>query len=496
MNPGDFKAEFRAQPKAIVEGVLLLAEQVAKQPITSVPPRAFLAGGAVRDLELGSTVTDADVEVYGVPADDLRVLLEKLFPGRVHDVGSAFSVYKINLEDGTFLDVSLPRMESKTGKGHKGFEVIGDPAMTVEEATRRRDFTMNALLADPLTGKVVDVFGGLVDIHQKMLRVVDATTFIDDPLRIYRALQFTARFELMPDPHTLTLLQQMVERGDADELPKERITEELRKWLLKAEKPSLGFQLARDIGIVQRDYPELYALIDTPQEPEWHPEGDVWIHTLMVIDEAAHLIRSQEHSVPAQDRITVMLGALCHDVGKPAVTKVVDGRIRSHEHEAGGEDPAKSLLAHWTFGADVEQGVIAIVKNHLKPGMLMREVEKGAMTNEQYVNAVRRLLKKVYPLNWRTFLAACEADWRGRDLPSVRGPYAAGQMFSDTILREQLDTDPIKPLLRGEDLLAMGLWPGKRIGEIIRAVEDARDAGEITTKEQAVQLAQKLLSDG
>ena len=113
----------------------------------------------MRDLELGSTVTDADVEVYGVPADDLRVLLEKLFPGRVHDVGSAFSVYKINLEDGTFLDVSLPRRESKTGKGHKGFEVIGDPAMTVKEATRRRDFTMNALLADPLTGKVVDVFG-------------------------------------------------------------------------------------------------------------------------------------------------------------------------------------------------------------------------------------------------------------------------------------------------------------------------------------------------
>jgi tRNA nucleotidyltransferase (CCA-adding enzyme) len=285
----------------------------------------------------------------------------------------------------------------------------------------------------------------------------------------------------------------MVERGDADELPKERITEELRKWLLKAEKPSLGFQLARDIGVIQRDYPELLVLKETPQEPEWHPEGDVWIHTLMVIDEAAHLIRRVDNPVPQEDRITVMLGALCHDVGKPAVTKVVDGRIRSHEHEAGGEEPAKSLLAHWAFGADVEQGVIAIVKNHLRPGMLMREVEKGTMTNEQYVNAVRRLLKKIYPLNWRTYLTACEADWRGRDLPSVRGPYAAGQRFTEVVLREGLDANPIKPLLRGEDLLALGLWPGKRIGAIIRAVEDARDAGEISTKEQAVQLARKLL---
>jgi tRNA nucleotidyltransferase (CCA-adding enzyme) len=493
MNGVDIKQAFQAQSQSLVEAVLLLANEVAKQPITSVPPRVLLAGGVVRNLILGKAVTDADVEVYGVPATNLRALTEKLFPGRVHDVGSAFSVLKVSLRDGLFLDIALPRRESKTGKGHKGFEVTGDPSMNVTEAARRRDFTINTMLADVITGEVLDPFRGMQDIHQRILRIVDPHTFTDDPLRVYRALQFAARFELTTEPRTRELLVQMVEQGVLNELPKERVTEEVRKWLLGATRPSIGFNLAWDIGVIERNYPELYALKATPQEPTWHPEGDVWIHTLMVVDEAARIIRRTENIMPSHDHMTVMLGALCHDLGKPAVTETIDGRIRSHEHEAGGEAPTRALLARWTFGVRVEEAAISIVKNHLKPGMLLRELEKGTMTQAQYVNAVRRLLKKIHPLSWQTFLAACEADWRGRDLASVRGPYAAGERFAEVVRREQLHKHPVQTLLRGEDLLALGIESGKRIGEIIQVIEDARDAGEISTKDEALRLAKTLV---
>jgi tRNA nucleotidyltransferase (CCA-adding enzyme) len=480
-------------PNALTDGIRRLAERVQKMP----GGRALLVGGMVRDLVRDLPVTDGDVEVYGVPAAALRELLEELFSGRVHDVGRAFSVYKVTLDDTHGLDVSLPRRDSKTGKGHKGFEVVGDPTMTVEDAARRRDFTVNAMLMDPLTGEILDPFHGLDDLANGVLRAVDPNTFVDDPLRVYRALQFAARFGLAPDEETKKLLAGMVSRGDLDELPKERVTEELRKLLLKAERPSIGFQLARELGIIERDYPELRALVGTPQELEWHPEGDVWIHTMMVLDQAAKIIRRPDWPEPSRfiGAICVMLGALCHDLGKPATTKEMDGRIRSLEHEAAGEAPAKSLLARWTFGADAEHAALMVAKDHLKPGMLLRELEKGRMTDEQYVNAVRRLLKRIAPLHWRAYLAACEADYRGRGIPGIAdGPYEAGDRFTDTVLTHHLDEAPTKPLLRGEDLLALGIKPGPEMGRIIAEIEEARDRGDIRTREEALRLAKKAAS--
>lgn len=485
-----FLARLEKYPQTLTGAMRRLAEGARARH-----GRAFLVGGIVRDIILDRAVTDADVEVYGVPATILRELLEELFAGRVHDVGRAFSVYKIALDDTHTLDVSLPRRDSKTGKGHKGFDVVGDPNMSVEDATRRRDFTINALLADPLTGEIIDPFGGMRDLAGGVLRAVNPATFVEDPLRVYRALQFAARFTLTPDTKTLELLRQMISRGDVDELPKERITEEIRKVLLKAEKPSIGFNLARSIGILERDYPELWALGSTPQEPEWHPEGDVWIHTMMVIDEGAKIIRRPGWLEPSRfiGAICVMLGGLCHDLGKPATTKEMDGRIRSLEHEAGGEAPTKSLLARWTFGADVEASVIAIVKDHLKPGMLLRERERGRMTEEQYVNAVRRVLKRIHPLHWKAYLAACEADSRGRSIPGIQeAPWQAGDLFAKAVETHHLDDAPTKPLLRGEDLLTLGYDPGIEMGQIIRDVEDARDRGEVKTREEGLAFVRKI----
>jgi tRNA nucleotidyltransferase (CCA-adding enzyme) len=291
--------------------------------------RALVVGGWVRDRLLGRTSKDLDIEVFGVPADRLLVLLERL--GRVDTVGESFTVYK--LEN---IDVSLPRRDSKTGRGHKGFTVEGDPKLSYREAARRRDFTINAISQDPLTNELIDPFNGRGDLDARVLRAVDPVTFVEDSLRVLRALQFAARFELTVDDETKALCRSL----PLDDLPSERIWGEIEKLLLQAERPSIGFTLALELGVIDRLFPEMKALVGCPQEHEWHPEGDVWIHTLMVIDEARRRIEGLDRGPAA----AMMLGAISHDFGKPSTTAFSDGRIRSMGHEEAGVAPATALL--------------------------------------------------------------------------------------------------------------------------------------------------------
>ena len=231
------------------------------------PPRALLVGGLVRDALLGRTTTDADVEVFGVPAGRLESLLESLFPERVNTVGRSFGIFKVHLVHGIDLDVALPRTESKVASGHRGFTVLGDPFLPFPEAARRRDFTINALAADPLTGEILDGHRGLDDLAERALRAVDRATFVEDPLRVWRAVQLAARLAFRVEPGTVALMRAMVARGDLAELSRERVTEELRKLLRDAESPSLGLLLARDLGAVASAFPEIEALADDAAGP-------------------------------------------------------------------------------------------------------------------------------------------------------------------------------------------------------------------------------------
>jgi tRNA nucleotidyltransferase (CCA-adding enzyme) len=469
-----------------------------------VQPRALLVGGFVRDALLGQHPKDADLEVYGVSPERLVELLTQMFPDKVDLVGQQFGILKVYANQGIEFDVSIPRRESKSGTGHKGFVVQSDPAMSIEEAGRRRDFTWNALAADPMTGEVFDYFNGISDLEKRSLRVTDPERFKDDPLRVMRALQFAARYNFTVEPESKKLMQEMVSQNQLAELPAERMTTEVEKLLLKGEKPSVGFELARELGIIEKHYPELHALIDTPQEPEWHPEGDVWIHTMMVVDSAAKIIRQESRGFTPQEKLEVMLGALCHDLGKPATTEVIDGKIRSLAHEEAGIEPTKALLSKFKFSEEVALAAEIIAAEHLKPGQHYREfAEKQNIDEKTYINILRRLIKRIDPVSWRVLVAASESDSRGRTIPGIdTAPYGPGEAMTKVIIENKLDVAAKTNLISGKDIFAvaerlgMKVSGGRKFGDCIKKIEEKRDNQEIDTKEEALAILEEMMREG
>ena len=434
--------------------------------------RALVVGGFVRDQLLGRDSTDLDIEVFGVPQEQLPDLLGRF--GRVEPVGQAFPVYKLGA-----IDVALPRRESKSGRGHKGFTVTGDPSMSVEEAARRRDFTVNAISWDPLTDEYLDPFNGRADLDRRTLRIVDARTFADDSLRVLRALQFAARYDLIPDEETRRICRDI----PLDDLPSERIWGEFEKLLLQAERPSIGFELARELRVTERLLPEMHALIDCPQEPEWHPEGDCWIHTLMVIDEA----RARNGDLDRARLAAIMLGAVCHDFGKPLTTAVIDGRIRSLGHEEAGVEPATAFLdrlnVHSLDGFDVRWQVLGMVAHHLKPGAFYKvrdEVSDGAF---------RRLAQKV-DLELLARIARADCNGRTGDFDCT-----AMDWFVDRARALGVEHQPPAPILMGRHVLEMGLTPGPQVGDVLKAVYELQLDGVVTSLEEAKEHARQLLRD-
>jgi uncharacterized domain HDIG len=439
--------------------------------------RAMLVGGCVRDELMGIPPKDWDVEVYGVESAKLREILDSF--GDVNVVGEAFTVYKI----GSDLDVSIPRRERKIGRGHKGFIIEGDPQMTCDEASKRRDFTINAILKDVLTGEIIDCFGGQEDLKNKLIRHVSSETFAEDSLRVLRAAQFAARFEFGIDPETVAICK----RIDVADLPKERIWGEFEKLLLKAEKPSIGLKWLYDLGVVAQLFPELQSLVGVPQEPEWHPEGNVDIHTLMVADEARKLIN--ELSYPRQ--VTVMLAAIAHDFGKPPTTQFFDGRWRSHSHDEAGVEPTISFLDKLGIftldGYNVRDQIVQLVRYHLKPGEFYKA--KAPVGD----GAFRRLARKVEPdLLYRV----AKADSLGRNPdwlpPEKRFGSEAQEWFIEKVRELQIEQKPPAPILMGRHLVELGLEPSPKFKQILDAVYEMQLDGTITDKAEAIKEARRL----
>ncbi len=440
--------------------------------------RAMLVGGCVRDDIMGIAPTDWDIEVFGIEPAQLRLILESF--GEVNTVGEAFAVYKI----GSDLDVSIPRRERKLSDGHRGFLIQGDPEMSFEDACSRRDFTVNSILQDILTGEIVDPFDGCGDIDRKLLRMVSRETFPEDSLRVLRACQFAARFGFDIDLETVAVCKQI----DVSDLPKERVWGEVEKLLLKPERPSIGIKWMYDLGVVDQIFPELASLVGVPQEPEWHPEGNVDIHTMMVVDEARKLIDDLDY--PRQ--VAVMLGALAHDFGKPSTTGFIDGKIRSRGHDEAGVEPTLTFLdtlgIHTLNGFDVRGQVVELVRYHLKPGAYY------ASKTPVGDGAFRRLARKVESdLLYRV----AKADSLGRNpdwLPREKWfDSKAQEWFIEKVRELQVEKKAPDPILLGRHLIELGLTPGSQFRPLLDAIYELQLDGQVTEIDTAINAVKDLV---
>jgi tRNA nucleotidyltransferase (CCA-adding enzyme) len=442
--------------------------------------RALLVGGCVRDELMGNEPKDWDLEIYGIEPAALREMLDRF--GSVNVVGEAFTVYKV----GPHLDISLPRRERKAGRGHRAFVIDGDPSMAIDDATRRRDFTINAILRDPLSGEIIDLFGGQRDLKNGILRAVSLETFAEDSLRVLRAAQFAARFDFAIDDATVELCRQI----DLSDLPAERVWGEIEKLLLQAKRPSQGFEWLQKLTALESVFPELAALIDVPQDPDWHPEGDVFVHTLLTVDRAREMI--DDLSYPKQ--VTVMLAALAHDFGKPVTTEFLEGHWRSRGHEEAGVAPAEAFLnrlnIHTIEGYDVRSQVIALVREHLKPGEFHKK------RDEVGDGAFRRLARRCeLDLLYRV----ASADSLGRNaewVPKEKWYDAAAQEWFIARAKElEVAQGAPDPIFLGRHLLELGMSPGPRMGEVTRAIYEMQLDGRVKTLDEAREEAKRLIHE-
>ncbi len=431
-------------------------------------------GGCVRDALLARPFGDFDIEVFGAThLDDIESVLSPKFT--VNAVGKSFGVLKIRV-DAHDVDISLPRTEEKTGIGHKGFAVNTHADIPFAEAAARRDFTVNAMGYDPIAQELLDPFNGQADLAQKTLRAV-GPQFVEDPLRVLRAAQFAGRLGFEIAPQTIQICRSM----DTGELPQERIGAEVMKLLIQSPRPSDGFKWFPVLGIMPL-FPELAAMQGCVQDQHWHLEGNAWVHTLMVIDEIA--------KIPAESlaQATIFrLAALCHDLGKPKTTRFLSGRWRALGHESAGVEPAHLLMKRLCVSEKIIENVLPLVQNHMAPGQLAKANLKKPISD----SVVRRLSTKV---SIAQLAVVADADHRGRTSTAEAEPLYqnAGQWLLEKSENLSVSDSKPAPLVTGQDLVALGVKPGKEMGKILKQLYYGQISGRYSTKESALAAAKKM----
>ncbi|MFL5805889.1 MAG: CCA tRNA nucleotidyltransferase [Roseiflexaceae bacterium] len=432
----------------------------------------LLVGGAVRDILLGYAPKDLDIEVYQLDVERLAVALAPF--GRIDAVGRSFGVLKLRTPAGQEFDFALPRRESKVGAGHRGFLAAPDPTMTPQEAAARRDFTINAMAITP-AGQVLDFFGGQDDLRARILRHTTAA-FAEDPLRVLRGMQFAARFDMRLAPATAVLCRQLL--AEAPTLAIERVWAEWWKWAAQGVRLSAGLRVLEETGWINL-YPELAALVGCEQDPVWHPEGSVFVHSLHVCDAAAAI--AEREGLQGEQRAVLIFAALCHDLGKPATTSHdLDGHIRSPGHDQAGIAPTESLLRRIGCPHGIAAQVVPLVREHM--------VHIGMTLTDR---SVRRLALRLAPATIEQWGRLVEADHSGRP------PLPPGNPGAEIVaLAQRLGTAEGRPapLLFGRHLIDAGLMqPGPALGALLRRAYQAQIDGVFATAEEGLAWAAREL---
>ena len=434
---------------SILEDILKDLQKIGATPI--------LVGGCVRDYFLNIPVKDYDVEIFGIDCiQTIEKSLQKF--GSVKLVGKSFGVLTLRVNKYDF-DFALPRTETKIGLSHQDFEVITNASLSFKEAAIRRDFTINAIGYDFFKEEFIDPFDGIEDLKTKTIKHINDKTFIEDSLRVYRAVAFASRFNFKIEEKTKELCKQIVLKNELKYLPKERVYEEFKKLFLKSSKPSIGFELMREIGILKY-FSELQALINCIQEPEYHPEGDVWVHTMMALDEMARILK-EENIENDYKELYLFYSILCHDFGKPFCTEEINGKITSHKHESLGIEPTISFLSKITNEKKFIEIVCSLVKNHLAPFQLYK--------TESSLKAVKRLSLKV---NIEDLCLVCLADCLGRTIQDKEKCPKATSWLLTKAKELDIHNEPIKPIIQGRDLIKLGFKPSNKFKEILEFAFD------------------------
>lgn len=439
--------------------------------ISKAGGRPLIVGGSVRDAILANgehhIPKDIDIEAYGLSVEELAKALNEV--GKVGEVGRDFSVLKMTIGDEDF-DISLPRIDSKIGRGHKGFNTLADYNLDEVTAFGRRDFTINSMGWDPQTQELVDPYGGLADLESKILRHT-SPAFSEDPLRVMRGIQFAGRFGFTFAPETIIECQTLVD--SFSELPTERIWTEWEKIATKATWPSKSLQALHDTGW-ENNFPELLAIRGVTQGNDWHPEGSVDIHTSMAADKAAEI--ALRDSLTAEERVVVLLATISHDLGKATHTEISEeGRVTSHGHAEAGEEPARALLSRLGAPLHIQYQVSILVREHMA----------HAGTSTPSSAAVRRLIRRLdgngTGPSLEQWARVVEADVMGRgapkENPATRWVNKASELGS---------TKPTRSILRGEHLASQGLPPGIKYKTILSEALLAQDEDVFIDEEGAI----------
>ena len=434
---------------SILEEILKDLQKIGATPI--------LVGGSVRDHFLNIPIKDYDVEIFGI--DSLEIIqncLQKY--GSIKSVGKSFGVLTLRVNDYDF-DFSLPRIEKKVGNSHQDFNVTTNANLSFKEAALRRDFTINAIGYDFSKKEFLDPFDGIKDIKNRTIKHINDNTFVEDSLRVYRAVGFASRFDFKIEEKTKELCKQIVLKNELEYLPKERIYEEFKKLFLKSSKPSIAFELMRELGVLKY-FSELELLIDCIQDEEYHPEGDVWIHTMMALDEMARILK-EEKIKDEYKKLYLFYATLCHDLGKPFCTKEINGKITSFKHENLGIEPTISFLSKLTNEKKFIEIVCSLVKNHLAPFQLYK--------TESSLKAVKRLSLKV---NIEDLCLVCLADCLGRTIKDKEKCPKATSWLLEKAKELDIHNEPIKALVLGRDLIELGFKPSEKFKEILEFAFD------------------------
>lgn len=391
----------------------------------------MIVGGYVRDycLNLGSKKSnfskDIDIEVYNVNSFEKLESILKEF-GSVNSVGKSFGVCKLRINN-LNLDFTLPRIDNKTSSGHTGFNISVQSNLDFKTASSRRDFTINAIGYNTTDKKIVDPYNGRIDLKNRLLRAVNINTFSEDPLRVLRAIQLSARFNLSVDKELFRLCKNMIKKGVIDELPKERIFEEIKKLLLKADKPSIGFNLLKEFGALEYFF-ELKLLT-----------SNEWEHLLVSIDELA-----KHRTANTKTNTVLMLAALCYSFNSTSATSFIEKLTND-----------KSLLKRVLPLTEVK------ILHSYNDAELFRLATKVSIKEFVVLN------KAIYiNLNNELYNVCNDVQKRATEL---------------NILNKKAT-----PILRGRDILALGLTPSKDFSKILNLAYEAQMNGEFTSKNQAV----------